>query len=61
MGAARKTGRDEIKQAIWASQEHIKYIMETQFGSIATKLDGLWKQMQADREASKTTDWKANP
>jgi hypothetical protein len=60
MEAARKTDRDEIKQEIRVGQEHIKEIMETQFRSVAAKLDGCRKQMQADREASKTTDLKAN-
>jgi Fe2+ transport system protein B len=36
----RKTDRDEMKQEIRAGQEHIKEIMEMQFGSLATKLDG---------------------
>jgi hypothetical protein len=35
--------------------------METQFGSLAAKLDGWRKQMQADQEAGKTTDLKVNP
>jgi cell division protein FtsX len=61
MEAARKTDRDEIKQEIRAGQEHIKEIMETQFASLAAKLDGWRKEMQADREARKTTDLKANP
>jgi hypothetical protein len=39
----------------------MKEIMETQFGSVATKLDAWWKEMQADRDARKTTDLKANP
>jgi DNA relaxase NicK len=43
MEAARKTNRDEIKQEIRAGQEHIKEIMETQFGSLADKLDGWQK------------------
>jgi hypothetical protein len=39
--AARKTDRDEIKQEIRTSQEYIKETMETQFASLAVKLDGL--------------------
>jgi hypothetical protein len=35
--------------------------METEFASLAAKLDVWWKEMQAYREASKTTDLKANP
>jgi hypothetical protein len=35
--------------------------METQFGSLAAKLDGWLKEMQAEREASKTTVLKVNP
>jgi hypothetical protein len=61
MEAARITDRDEMKQEIRADQENIKEIMETQFASLAAKLDGWGKEMQADREASKTTDLKANP
>jgi hypothetical protein len=36
-----------------ASQEHIKEIMETEFASLAAKLDGWRKEMQDDREVSK--------
>jgi hypothetical protein len=35
--------------------------METKFGSLAAKLDGWQKQMQANQEASKATYLKANP
>jgi hypothetical protein len=35
--------------------------MKTQFCSLTAKLDGWRKEMQADREASRTTDLKANP
>jgi hypothetical protein len=35
--------------------------MESQFAALAVKLDGWRYQMQTDREASKTTDLKANP
>jgi hypothetical protein len=35
--------------------------MEIQFASLAAKLDGWRKEMQADREASRITDLKANP
>jgi hypothetical protein len=35
--------------------------METQFGSLTEKLDAWRKKMQDDEEASKTTDFKANP
>jgi hypothetical protein len=35
-------------------------MMEIQFASLVTKLDGWRKEMQADREASKTTNFKAN-
>jgi hypothetical protein len=58
MEATRKTERDE---EIRAGQEYIKEIMEIQFASLTAKLDGCRKQMQADQEASKTTDLKANP
>jgi hypothetical protein len=58
MEAARKTNRDNMKREIRASKEHIKEMMETQFASLAAKLDGLWKEIQADQEASKTTDLK---
>jgi hypothetical protein len=34
--------------------------METQFASLAAKLDGWQKEMKADREVSKTTDLKAS-
>jgi Fe2+ transport system protein B len=61
MEAARKTDRDEMKQEISAHQEHIKGMMETQFASLATKLDSWRKDMQANQEASKTIDLKANP
>jgi DNA relaxase NicK len=61
MEATRKTDRDKMKQEIRIGQEHIKEIMETQFGSLVTKLDGWQKKMQADQEVSKTTDLKANP
>jgi hypothetical protein len=61
MEATRKTCRDEIKQGIRAGQEHVKEIMEIQSGSLAAKLDGCRKLMQADREARKTTDLKADP
>jgi hypothetical protein len=50
-----------MKREIRASKEHIKEIMESQFASPAAKLDGWRKEIQADREASKTTDLKANP
>jgi hypothetical protein len=50
-----------MKQEIRASQEHIKEIMETRFGSLAAKLDAWRKELQADREARKTTDLKENP
>jgi hypothetical protein len=45
MWATRKTDRDEMKQEIRAGQEHIKEIMETQFASLATKLDGWRNEM----------------
>jgi hypothetical protein len=61
MEAARKTDRDEMKQEIRAGQEHIKETMEMQFGSLAAKLDGWRKQIQVDREASKTIDLQAIP
>jgi hypothetical protein len=61
MEGARKTDRDETQQEIRTGQEHIKEIMGTQFASLAVKLDGWRKEMQADRGASKTTDLKANP
>jgi hypothetical protein len=35
--------------------------METQYGSLAAKLEAWGKEMQADQEAKKTTDLKANP
>jgi hypothetical protein len=57
----RKTDRDEIKHEIRADQEHIKETMETQFASLAAKLDRWRKEMPADQEASKTMDVKANP
>jgi hypothetical protein len=37
-----------MKQEIRAGQEHIREIMETQFASLAAKLDGWRKEMQAD-------------
>jgi hypothetical protein len=61
MEAARKTDRYEMKQEIRACEEHIKEIMETQFASLAIELDGWQNEMQADQEASKTMDLKANP
>jgi hypothetical protein len=48
MEAARKTDTDEMKQEIRTGQEHIREIIETQFCSLAGKLDGWRKQMQAD-------------
>jgi hypothetical protein len=48
MEAAGKTDRDETKQEIRAGQEPINEIMETNFGSQATQVDGWSKQMQAD-------------
>jgi hypothetical protein len=50
-----------MKQEMRAGQEHIKEIMETQFGSLASKLDGRQEEMQDDAEASKTMDLKVNP
>jgi hypothetical protein len=61
MEADRKTNKSKMKQEIRVGQEHIKEIMETQFASLATKLDGWRKETLADREASKTMDLKANP
>jgi hypothetical protein len=48
-------------QEIRSSQEHIKEVMETQFGSLVAKLNGWRKQMEADQKVSKTTDLKSNP
>jgi hypothetical protein len=39
----------------------MKEIMETEFGSLATKLDAWRGELRADREAWKTTELKANP
>jgi hypothetical protein len=39
----------------------MKEIMETQYGSLASKLDAWRKEMHSDREARKHTDLKANP
>jgi hypothetical protein len=50
-----------MKQEIRAGQEHFKEIMETQFASLAVKLDGWQKEMQADQEVSNTTGLKASP
>jgi hypothetical protein len=43
MEANRKTDGEEAKQEVRAGQEHIKEIMETQFGSPAAKLDACRK------------------
>jgi hypothetical protein len=56
-GGRQKTDRCKMKQEIRAGQKHIK----TQFASLAAKLDGWRKEMQADQDESKTRDFKANP
>jgi hypothetical protein len=60
MEVSRKANRDKMKQEIRAGQ-NIKEIMETLFASLAAKLDGWRKGMQADQEATKTMDLKGNP
>jgi hypothetical protein len=49
MEADRKTNRDEMKQEIRDSQEHVEEIMKTQFGSLVAKLDAWRKEMQVDQ------------
>jgi hypothetical protein len=53
MEAARKTDGDKMKQEIRAGQEHIKEIMETQFASLATKVDGGEKRCRSTEKRAR--------
>jgi hypothetical protein len=57
--------QEHVQKMIRTNQQRMeakmREIIEPQFGSLAVKLDAWRKEMQADREARKTTDLKANP
>jgi hypothetical protein len=48
--ADREFDQGDVKPEIRSDQEHIKEIMETQFASLAAKLDGWREEMQDDQD-----------